>query len=180
MILLLGAEDRVAGGATVELYRTADCGLLTYLWSQRSGAAKGSAADSSAKPARPWPAWQAANKSCSRRRSGSKTPSIRKSARRQFCAGPNWRARWTAGRFRLLDAAAAPGPAHAPARFDRFETGIAAIPAEMVARLMRELAAALGADLDGDPQTSRMMAWLSDQHVLALRPLLAADSRSVQ
>ena len=45
---------------------------------------------------------------------------------------------------------------------------------------MTELAAALGADLDGHAETRRMMSWLATQTMLVIRPLPAANMRQAE
>jgi hypothetical protein len=53
----------------------------------------------------------------------------------------------------------------------------ASVPAAPVAALMRELAEALGADLDAHAETRAMMDWLDAQTMLTTSPLPAATRR---
>jgi GNAT superfamily N-acetyltransferase len=175
VILLMAEGDKVAGGATVELYRAADCGLLTYLSvaADRRGQGLGRRLIGEARAA-------LSHMAGGERLLFAETERLEDAANTAEREATIVRLVQLAGLGgRLVDydywmPPLRPGlPAH---RLHLILFGCdAAIPAATVGALMAELAAALGADLGAEEETRRMMTWLAGQQSLAVRPLPVAN-----
>jgi GNAT superfamily N-acetyltransferase len=177
VILLLGAADAVAGGVTVEYYRTAGCGLLTYIAiaEDRRGQGLGR--------------WLVGEAEAALARMASAPLLFAETERLEDAHDDAERAATILRQTRLAGLGARlvdydywmpplrPGlPAH-QLHLMVFDRAASEVAAATVAGLMAELAAALGADLDAHAETRAMMAWLAGQDGLAIRPLPAARAK---
>ncbi len=179
VILLVEGDDVVAGGVTIELYRTANCGLLTYISiaADRRGQGLGKRLVAEARAA-------------IARMAGGPRPIFAETERLDDAHDEAERAATILRQTQLAGLGARmvdydywmpplrPGlPAHRLHLMlidtDQPET----VPAATVAALMTELAAALGADLDAHAETRAMMAWLAGETMIPTRPLPAARTR---
>jgi GNAT superfamily N-acetyltransferase len=178
VILLIGAGDFVAGGATIELYRTADCGLLTYLsiHADRRGQGLGKRLIGEARAALAQMA-------------GGPRPVFAETERLEDARTADARAATMLRQTQLARLGARlvgfdywmpplrPGlPAHQLHLALIGEAG--PVAAARVAALIAELAGALGANLDDHAETRAMMAALAGLETLPLSSLPAAGMAS--
>lgn len=178
LILALGADEAILGGVTIEHYRTADCGLLTYIAVAPDGRDRGLGKALVAEARRRLAEW-----------AGKDVPLLAETEiydeaedeheRDEVVLRQNRLARLGA---RLVDFDYVMPPLSAgqkPRRlhlmqFDKPEPGgPLTIGAARVLALMEELAAALGADLVAHPETAAMVAALRGDESLAIVPLPA-------
>lgn len=177
-VVLLLDGDMVAGGVTVELYRTARCGLLTYIsiHPERRGQGLGRQLVGHARAALTGMA-------------GSEVLMFAETERLEDAQDDAERIATILRQTQLSGLGAKlvdyeywmpplrPGlPAHR-LHLMAFDPPADTVPAATVAALMAELAEALGADMDAHDETRAMMAWLAGQDSLPVRPLPAAQPR---
>lgn len=176
-VVLLADGDEIVAGVTVEYYRTARCGLLTYISvaADRRGRGLGRQLVETARATLDAMA-------------GPDTPMFAETERLEDAADPAEAAETVLRQKRLaglgarlvrFDYVMPPlRPETAPHRLHLMlmDPGRewSEVEAARVAALMRELAAALGADLDANDDTARMMAALAASARLDLGPLPAA------
>lgn len=181
VVLLVDARDTVCGGATVEFYRTAQCGLLTYLAvdDRRAGQGLGRRLVGEATMAL-----------CAL--AGFDPPLFAETERHEDAADAH-EADQTALRQRRLhrlgarmvdlDYVMPPLRAGLPPRrlhlmvFDSEARPAATVDAAVVRRLVEELAGSLDADLDAHDGTRAMVRDLEARSSLAVLPLPYAGGR---
>lgn len=179
VILLVAPDGSVAGGVTIELYRTANCGLLTYISiaADRRGQGLGKRLVAEARAA-------------ITRMAGGPRPIFAETERLDDARDDAERAATALRQTQLAGLGARmvdydywmpplrPGlPAHRLHLMLIDAEAPPSVPAATVAALMAELAEALGADMDAHAETRAMMAWLAGETAIPTRPLPAARER---
>jgi len=181
VVLLLDSDDRPVAGVTIEYYRTAGVGLLTYIAVAEGARGKGIGRRLIG-AARNW----------LDRTADADTPMLAETERYQDAHDDDERAetdlrqkRLAGLGARMLDFDYVMPPLRLglpPYRlhlmcFLRKNEGRTTLPAAQVAAFLRELAAALGAELAAHEDTAGMMAALAERGDLHLLPLPRAGER---